>query len=92
MSKLMFFNKVKWRLDFMKNTENWQKERERWAKLAKKHGLTLIGDGTPWGNDYQFLSPGDNGNVDIFTLGADAQEGGEGASTDIGNWNIQDFQ
>ena len=46
----------------------------------------------PWGNDYQYLSPGDHGNVDIFTLGADGQEGGEGINTDIGNWNIQDFQ
>lgn len=46
----------------------------------------------PWGNDYQYLSPGDNGNIDIFTLGADGQEGGEGINADIGNWNIQDFQ
>ncbi|GEA51284.1 type II secretion system protein GspG [Vibrio inusitatus NBRC 102082] len=46
----------------------------------------------PWGNDYQYLSPGDNGNIDIFTLGADGQEGGEGSSSDIGNWNLQDFQ
>ncbi|GEM78137.1 type II secretion system major pseudopilin GspG [Vibrio superstes] len=46
----------------------------------------------PWGNEYQYLSPGDNGNIDIFTLGADGQEGGEGASSDIGNWNLQDFQ
>ncbi len=46
----------------------------------------------PWGNEYQYLSPGDKGATDIFTLGADGQEGGEGANTDIGNWNIQDFQ
>ncbi len=46
----------------------------------------------PWGNEYQYLSPGDNGNIDIFTLGADAQEGGEDAQADIGNWNMQDFQ
>ncbi|NIY83379.1 type II secretion system major pseudopilin GspG [Vibrio hepatarius] len=46
----------------------------------------------PWGNDYQYLSPGDKGSIDIFTLGADGQEGGEGANVDIGNWNIQDFQ
>ncbi|MGL0820531.1 type II secretion system major pseudopilin GspG [Vibrio vulnificus] len=46
----------------------------------------------PWGNDYQYMSPGDKGTIDIFTLGADGQEGGEGAATDIGNWNIQDFQ
>lgn len=46
----------------------------------------------PWGNQYQYLSPGDNGTIDIFTLGADGQEGGEGPSADIGNWNMQDFQ
>ncbi|MCG3729665.1 type II secretion system major pseudopilin GspG [Vibrio cincinnatiensis] len=46
----------------------------------------------PWGNDYQYLSPGEHGRVDVFTLGADGQEGGEGANADIGNWNLQDFQ
>jgi general secretion pathway protein G len=46
----------------------------------------------PWGNEYQYMSLGDHGNIDIFTLGSDFQEGGEGAATDIGNWNIQDFQ
>lgn len=46
----------------------------------------------PWGNQYQYLSPGDNGTIDIFTLGADGQEGGEGPVADIGNWNMQDFQ
>ncbi len=46
----------------------------------------------PWGNEYQYLSPGDNGTIDIFTLGADGQEGGEGPASDIGNWNMQDFQ
>ncbi|SHO58360.1 type II secretion system major pseudopilin GspG [Vibrio quintilis] len=46
----------------------------------------------PWGNAYQYLSPGDKGKIDIFTLGADGQEGGEGANADIGNWNVLDFQ
>lgn len=46
----------------------------------------------PWGNDYQYLSPGDKGTIDVFTLGADGQEGGEGINSDIGNWNIQDYQ
>lgn len=45
----------------------------------------------PWGYEYQYLSPGDNGTVDIFSLGSDGQEGGEGSAADIGNWNIQDF-
>lgn len=46
----------------------------------------------PWGYEYQYLSPGDNGTIDIFTLGADGQEGGEGPNADIGNWNMQDFR
>lgn len=47
----------------------------------------------PWGGDYQYLSPGDKGNIDVFSLGSDGQEGGdEGSKKDIGNWNIQDFQ
>jgi general secretion pathway protein G len=45
-----------------------------------------------WGNEYQYMSPGDNGTVDIFTLGADGQEGGEDINADIGNWNMQDFR
>ncbi|MCV4592875.1 type II secretion system protein GspG, partial [Escherichia coli] len=46
----------------------------------------------PWGNDYQYLSPGEKGLVDVYTLGADGQENGEGAGADIGNWNLQEFQ
>ena len=39
----------------------------------------------PWGNPYQYLSPGNNGEVDIYTLGRDGRPGGEGMDTDIGN-------
>ena len=46
----------------------------------------------PWGGEYQYLSPGENGTVDIFTLGADNQEGGEESNQDIGNWNMMDVQ
>ncbi len=42
----------------------------------------------PWNNDYQYLSPGIHGTVDIFSLGADGVQGGEGANADIGNWNL----
>ncbi|MGF1683001.1 type II secretion system major pseudopilin GspG [Photobacterium makurazakiensis] len=45
----------------------------------------------PWGYDYQYVMPGEHGPVDIFSLGADGQEGGEGVNTDIGNWNMLDF-
>ena len=43
----------------------------------------------PWGNDYQFLSPGTQGDIDIFSLGADSAAGGEGINADIGNWDLQ---
>jgi general secretion pathway protein G len=42
----------------------------------------------PWGNDYQYVNPGTHGGeYDLFTLGADNQEGGEGTNADFGNWN-----
>jgi general secretion pathway protein G len=43
----------------------------------------------PWGNDYQYRSPGEHGEYDLFTLGADNQEGGEGINADVGNWALQ---
>lgn len=43
----------------------------------------------PWGNPYQYLSPGVHGPVDIFSLGRDAQTGGEGMDADIGNWSLE---
>jgi general secretion pathway protein G len=40
----------------------------------------------PWGRPYLYLSPGENGEIDIYTLGADGLAGGEGQNADIGNW------
>jgi general secretion pathway protein G len=42
----------------------------------------------PWGNAYQYLNPGAHGPVDIFSLGADGQVGGDGMNADVGNWNL----
>lgn len=41
----------------------------------------------PWGNPYQYLYPGNNGEVDVYTLGRDGRPGGEGLDADIGNWD-----
>ena len=41
----------------------------------------------PWGTDYQFLSPGVKGEIDVFSLGADRARGGEGSAADVGNWD-----
>ena len=40
----------------------------------------------PWGRPYQFLNPGVNGEIDVFSFGADGQPGGEGSNADIGSW------
>jgi general secretion pathway protein G len=41
----------------------------------------------PWGGDYQYLSPGIKGEIDVFSFGADRARGGEGNNADIGNWD-----
>jgi general secretion pathway protein G len=42
----------------------------------------------PWGKPYLYLSPGERSpqGYDLFTFGADGQEGGEDENADIGNW------
>ena len=40
----------------------------------------------PWGHPYQYLNPGIKDEVDIMSLGADGQAGGEGKNADIGSW------
>ena len=40
----------------------------------------------PWGNDYIYRYPGDNGDYDLMSLGADKSEGGEGEQKDIVSW------
>ena len=42
----------------------------------------------PWDQPYQYASPGQRGDFDVFTYGADRQEGGEGINADIGNWDL----
>ncbi len=59
------------------------------AKNWKQGGYLKSLPKDPWENDYQYLSPGAKGEIDIFTYGADGRPGGEGASADIGNWDNQ---
>ena len=39
----------------------------------------------PWGNDYIYTFPSDNGSYTIVSLGADGVVGGEGENKDISN-------
>lgn len=42
----------------------------------------------PWDNEYQYQKPGKhNKDYDLYSLGADGQEGGEGEDRDVTNWN-----
>ena len=40
----------------------------------------------PWGKQYVYRSPGEHGDYDLYTLGADGKEGGEGEDKDLTNW------
>ena len=43
----------------------------------------------PWGNPYQYLSPGSKGGAfDLYSLGADGRQDGTELNADIGNWDI----
>lgn len=41
----------------------------------------------PWGYDYHYKHPGEHGDFDLFSLGADNQQGGDGENQDVGNWH-----
>lgn len=43
----------------------------------------------PWGAPYIYVSPGEDGDFEIISLGADGREGGEGNDADIKNWDMQ---
>ncbi|WP_294354693.1 type II secretion system major pseudopilin GspG [uncultured Sphingomonas sp.] len=40
----------------------------------------------PWNRPYLYASPGQHGAADVWTLGADGKDGGEGINADIGSW------
>ena len=44
----------------------------------------------PWGKPYQYkCCPGDHGDYDIWTLGADGAPGGEGENADVSSWTAK---
>jgi general secretion pathway protein G len=45
---------------------------------------TLLKD--PWGEAYKYTVPGEHGDFDIWSFGADRQQGGEGNNADITSW------
>ena len=49
--------------------------------LKKADALT-----DPWGRPYVYRQPGEHGEFDLYSLGADGQEGGEGENRDLTSW------
>ena len=41
----------------------------------------------PWGKPYIYRAPGEHGDYDLYSLGADGQEGGEGENADVNSWD-----
>lgn len=58
------------------NVRNWKRYLDRMPK-------------DPWGNQYLYLNPGNNAEIDIYTLGRDGRPGGEDEDGDIGNWDVE---
>ncbi|TDJ46312.1 MAG: type II secretion system protein GspG [Gammaproteobacteria bacterium] len=42
----------------------------------------------PWDRPYVYLYPGNQGEFDVYSLGRDGQQGGEGLDGDLGNWSL----
>jgi len=57
------------------------------ARNWKQGGYIARLQNDPWNTPYQYLSPGENSQIDIYSFGADKQPGGEGINADIGNWS-----
>ena len=42
----------------------------------------------PWSRPYHYKAPGDHGDYDLYSYGADGQPGGSGENVDINSWEI----
>jgi general secretion pathway protein G len=42
----------------------------------------------PWGRPYVYLNPGVRGEIEVFSFGADGQQGGSGIDADVGSWDL----
>lgn len=41
----------------------------------------------PWQYEFHYRSPGENGRFDIYSLGMDNRDGGEGEDSDVNSWD-----
>ncbi len=62
-------------------------EAGRTPKNYRKGGYIDRVPKDPWGNPYVYVSPGQHGDFDISSYGADGVQGGEGEDADINSWD-----
>jgi general secretion pathway protein G len=55
---------------------------EKWGGPYLRKGVPL----DPWGNAYQYRIPGEHGEVDLFSHGADNLPGGSNEDRDVVSW------
>ena len=55
---------------------------DKWAGPYLQKGVP----NDPWDNPYIYENPGQNGEIDIYSYGADGQSGGDGENADVGSW------
>lgn len=67
-------------LEALVNKPDGEPEPKNWKQLLD----ALPSD--PWGNSYLYVMPGEHSEFDLYTLGADGVEGGDGVNATIGNW------
>ncbi len=61
-----------------------EEQKKNWrGPYLKKKKIPL----DPWGRPYQYRFPGEHGDYDLWSYGADGQPGGEGENADITNWD-----
>ncbi len=56
---------------------------ERWNGPYLKKANALV---DPWRRPYLYQSPGEHGDFDLSTLGADGSDGGDGEDQDVTSW------
>ncbi|WP_198265615.1 type II secretion system major pseudopilin GspG [sulfur-oxidizing endosymbiont of Gigantopelta aegis] len=71
-------------LDALVNRPSGQPDAKNW----KKRGYMKKVPKDPWGNEYLYLSPGTQGEIDIFSYGSDGRKGGVDAAADIDNFSL----
>ncbi|GJM08666.1 MAG: type II secretion system protein G [Lysobacteraceae bacterium] len=70
-------------LEALVNQPSGRPEAPNWKRGGYIEELPL----DPWGRPYLYLNPGQHGEVDVYSNGADGQPGGEEYAADVGNWS-----